>query len=102
MIKAVLFDLDGTLLPMDEEAFTKGYFGLLYRNAEPYGYEEVLDKNGLKLDEIVYFGNSEIEDGRPAKELGIKVYMVGDDIVCDDENPNQFQQIKFEDIKKVI
>lgn len=231
MIKAVLFDLDGTLLPMDEEAFTKGYFGLLYKNAMPYGYEkdefiktvlkgtyamkhndgsrtneeafwdcyvevygeeklkdkaifdefyltdfaktkafcgenpkakeifdyckekygrvilasnpifpkeamewrlkfaglnpdefdyisdysnssyskpnslflkEVLDKNGLKPDEVVYFGNSEIEDGIPAKELGIKVYMVRDDIVCDDENPNQFQHIKFEDIKKII
>ena len=27
MIKAVLFDLDGTLLPMDEEIFIKDYFG---------------------------------------------------------------------------
>ena len=26
MIKAVLFDLDGTLLPMDEEIFIKDYF----------------------------------------------------------------------------
>ena len=26
MLKAVLFDLDGTLLPMNEEEFTKGYF----------------------------------------------------------------------------
>lgn len=25
----ILFDLDGTLLPMDMEAFTKAYFGLL-------------------------------------------------------------------------
>ena len=29
MLKAVLFDLDGTLLPMDEEKFTKVYFKLL-------------------------------------------------------------------------
>lgn len=28
-IKAVLFDLDGTLLPMDQEEFVKAYFGLL-------------------------------------------------------------------------
>ena len=26
MIKAILFDLDGTLLPMNEDEFTKGYF----------------------------------------------------------------------------
>lgn len=28
-IDTVLFDLDGTLLPMDNDAFTKGYFKLL-------------------------------------------------------------------------
>jgi len=39
MIKAVLFDLDGTLLPMDQEEFTKGYFKLLSEKLSPYGYE---------------------------------------------------------------
>ena len=28
MIKTVLFDLDGTLLPMDQDEFVKAYFGL--------------------------------------------------------------------------
>ena len=28
-IKAILFDLDGTLLPMDQDLFTEGYFRLL-------------------------------------------------------------------------
>lgn len=28
-IKLVLFDLDGTLLPMNQNEFTKGYFQLL-------------------------------------------------------------------------
>ena len=39
MIKAVLFDLDGTLLPMDQNEFVKGYFGLLCKKLAPYGYE---------------------------------------------------------------
>lgn len=39
MLKAVLFDLDGTLLPMDQDAFVEGYFGLLARKMIPYGYE---------------------------------------------------------------
>ena len=38
-IKAVLFDLDGTLLPMDQDSFIKTYFGLLARKLAPYGYE---------------------------------------------------------------
>jgi len=38
MIKAVLFDLDGTLLPMDEEEFKKVYFGTLYQKVKHLGY----------------------------------------------------------------
>ena len=38
-IKAVLFDLDGTLLPMDQDAFTRGYFKLLAGKLAPLGYE---------------------------------------------------------------
>lgn len=36
----VLFDLDGTLLPMDQEVFIKAYFGELIRKLAPYGYEK--------------------------------------------------------------
>ncbi len=38
-ITTVLFDLDGTLLPMHTETFTKAYFKLLAEKAAPYGYE---------------------------------------------------------------
>ena len=39
MIKAILFDLDGTLLPMDQDEFVKAYFGLLVKKLMPRGYE---------------------------------------------------------------
>lgn len=38
-IKAVLFDLDGTLLPMDQEKFTYGYFTLLSQKLATHGYD---------------------------------------------------------------
>ena len=38
-IKTVLFDLDGTLLPMDQEQFMKAYFGGLSARLAPYGYD---------------------------------------------------------------
>ncbi len=38
MLKAVLFDLDGTLLPMDQNTFMKDYFGRLIRRLAPLGY----------------------------------------------------------------
>jgi len=39
-IKTVLFDLDGTLLPMDMDVFTKRYFGLLGAKMIPLGFEK--------------------------------------------------------------
>lgn len=38
-IKAVLFDLDGTLLPMDQDLFVKAYFWALAKELAPMGYE---------------------------------------------------------------
>lgn len=37
--RAVLFDLDGTLLPMDQDVFVKAYFGGIAAKLAPYGYE---------------------------------------------------------------
>ena len=39
-INMILFDLDGTLLPMDNDEFTRGYFGLLAKKLAPRGYEK--------------------------------------------------------------
>ncbi len=49
-ITTVLFDLDGTLLPMDQEVFIKDYFGRLAKKLAPYGYEP------KKLIEAVWAG----------------------------------------------
>lgn len=38
-MKTILFDLDGTLLPMDQDAFVKYYMGLLAQKMAPHGYE---------------------------------------------------------------
>ncbi|MBQ8725615.1 MAG: HAD family hydrolase [Clostridia bacterium] len=37
--KVVLFDLDGTLLPMDEDVFVQAYFGGITKRLAEYGYE---------------------------------------------------------------
>ena len=38
-IKVVLFDLDGTLLPMDQDVFVKAYFKGIAAKLAPHGYE---------------------------------------------------------------
>ena len=42
MITTVLFDLDGTLLPMDQEVFVKDYLGRMAQYLAPYGYDPSL------------------------------------------------------------
>ena len=40
MLQAILFDLDGTLLPMDNDYFTKVYFQHLAATAAQWGYTD--------------------------------------------------------------
>lgn len=52
MIKAILFDLDGTLLPMDQDEFTRAYFKLLAKKAAPRGYDPA------KLSDAIWHGTA--------------------------------------------
>ena len=67
---------------LKEEDFNyiTGYENTTYCKCNPKYYEEILRKNNLKADEVVFFGNSEKDDYRNATEVGIKSYLVGDDI----------------------
>ena len=64
MIKAVLFDLDGTLLPMDEEYFKKIYFGAIYKKIAYLGY--TLDE----LLKVIWYGTKAMiqNDGSQTNE----------------------------------
>lgn len=46
-LTTVLFDLDGTLLPMDQDQFIKGYFGALIRKFAPLGYDPTKMQSAL-------------------------------------------------------
>lgn len=46
-ITTVLFDLDGTLLPMDQDLFTKSYFKLLAKKVAHLGFEAAALVDGI-------------------------------------------------------
>lgn len=50
MIKAILFDLDGTLAPMDQDAFVRIYFGALVKKLTSHGYD------ADKLTDTIWLG----------------------------------------------
>ena len=63
-IKVVLFDLDGTLLPMNQEDFVKAYFGLLAKKLSSHGYEPE------KLIKSIWLGTASMikNDGTKSNE----------------------------------
>ncbi|MCI8553837.1 MAG: HAD family hydrolase [Clostridiales bacterium] len=65
MLKTLLFDLDGTLLPMDQEEFTRGYFQLLAAKMTPHGYD------AQQLVEAIWSGTAAMvkNDGDQSNEL---------------------------------
>ena len=97
-IKVILFDLDGTLLPMDQEVFVKSYFGLLAKKLAPHGYE------AQKLIESIWTGTAAMvkNDGTQSNEAAFwkkfaEIYgeKVKDDIpLFDDYYKNEFSAVK--------
>lgn len=80
-IKTVLFDLDGTLLPMDQDVFVKTYFGLLAKRLAPLGYEPaelikaiwagtmaMIKNTGEKTNEEVFWDDFASRYGERARE----------------------------------
>ena len=63
-ITTVLFDLDGTLLPMDQDVFLKAYFGGLVKKLAPHGYDPE------KLVRAIWAGTGAMvkNDGRCSNE----------------------------------
>ena len=80
-ITTVLFDLDGTLLPMDMNEFIKAYFGGLARRLAPHGYEPqklidaiwqgtaaMVKNNGDVTNEERFWQGFEASYGRPGRQ----------------------------------
>ena len=79
-ITTILFDLDGTLLPMDMNVFIKAYFGGLARRLAPHGYEPqklidsiwqgtaaMVQNNGEVTNEERFWQGFEASYGKPAR-----------------------------------
>lgn len=97
-ITTVLFDLDGTLLPMDQDVFVKTYFKLLAKKVVPLGYDpESLIENiwAGTAAMVKNDGSRKNEDAfwaQFAKTYGDKVYE--DKPVFDKFYSNEFNLVK--------
>ena len=99
-IKAVLFDLDGTLLPMDQEEFVKAYFGLLAKRLAPLGYE------AERLYQVLWKGVAAMvqNDGSCVNEdVFWKVFAdaYGEECLKDKPFIDEFYEIEFNRVQAV-
>lgn len=99
-LKAVFFDLDGTLLPMDMDVFIKSYFGAISKKLATRGYEPkelisviwqgtmaMIKNNGKKTNEQVFW------------EVFASHY--GEECLKDTVYFDKFYEENFDDLKAV-
>lgn len=100
MITACLFDLDGTLLPMDQDEFVKAYFSGLVRAMIPYGYDPQLLVKAIGAGTMAMVHN----DGSARNEAvfwktAAKVF--GRDIQSDEALFLHFYENEFQQVQNV-
>ena len=99
-LKAVLFDLDGTLLPMDQDFFIKNYFGSISKYLEPYGYKpEELIKAIWQGTGAMIKNNGSRSNEEAFWDAFVKIY--GEDCLKDAEHFDRFYVEKFDNLKSV-
>lgn len=99
-LKAVLFDLDGTLLPMDQDVFVKAYFGGISKKLAPHGYDPkeligaiwqgtvaMIKNNGEKTNEQVFWNTFK------------SIY--GEECLKNIPHFDKFYEENFDDVKSV-
>lgn len=98
MNKAILFDMDGTLLPMDQEKFVRAYFSELSKKLAPYGYDP------KQVVEVVWKCSADMVNNDGAK-TNEKVFwqafaaIFGDKVNADKPIFDEFYQKEFHNVK---
>ena len=99
MITTILFDLDGTLLPMDQDRFVQDYLSRMAKKLAPYGYDpDALVKgiwkgtgamvlnDGSKTNEDVFWSVFDAVMGKDCKK---------DEALFVSYYENEFQQVRY-------
>lgn len=98
--KAVFFDLDGTLLPLDQDEFVKVYFAELSAYMAQYGYEPKSYCDSIMKATYTMMKN---DGGRTNEEAFWDLYLsiFGEDARKDEPVLEDFYRTNFENVKRV-
>ena len=82
--------------------FITAYENFNYSKPNPKYFLELLNMYNLKPEEVILFGNNELEDAWCANQVGIKTYLVGDFIIKNDKLIQKAPIIKMDEIVNII
>jgi len=88
-------------LSQEDFDYISSYENSHYAKPNPKYFEEILCINNLKSNEVIFFGNSEIEDIEPAKSCGIESYLIGNFVNLKDKNSN-LKILTYNEVLKLI
>lgn len=100
MLKMILFDLDGTLLPMDQEVFTKDYFKRLAAKLLPHGYQAEMLVDGIWAGTAAMVKN----DGQCTNEEAFWRrfgQIFGEKALADKPIFDEYYQVEFQQVAEV-
>ena len=100
MFQTILFDLDGTLLPMDQEIFTQDYFRRLAAKLAPRGYD------AKKLIDAIWAGTAAMvkNDGSCTNEEAFwRTFsqLMGPQVLEDKPLFEEYYRVEFQQVAKV-
>lgn len=100
MIKTVLFDLDGTLLPMDQDLFVKVYFKGLAAKLAPRGYQPEELLNGIVKSMEAMYAN---DGSRTNEEVFWECFsgILGERVWEDKPLMEDYYRVEFQEVAKV-
>lgn len=99
-LTAIFFDLDGTLLPMDQEEFIQNYFSRLCRHMAPHGYDP------KQLVDTLWRGTAAVilntgDDSNEEVFWRTAVELCGDTIRKDKPLFDEFYETEFDKVQEV-
>lgn len=98
MIKNILFDLDGTLLPMDQDKFANGYFSRLVKKLAPLGYDPKKTVDGIWAGTAAMVKNNGQITNEQAFWLKFGEFF-GEKSLEDKPVFDEYYRVEFQDVK---
>lgn len=99
-INTVLFDLDGTLLPMDQEVFTREYLSSISKKAGQIGYEPMTMSSALLTGLVAMVRNSGTHTNEDAF-WDTFAYIYGEDARKDAALFEEYYKNEYQNLKKI-